>query len=235
MPGNPATPVRVYLSTVPRDAVPEREILARVVFPELERRAAALGIAIVLVEPEEDWDLARRFAEIGTCQLLVGLLGEPYGNPPPWIPDDLRARHEWLSDAGRSTAEIEIRYALEAPEMRCFFYVRDPDGLPEDTERLTGLKELVRASGWSVDGYSRSPGLEPFASRVLESLWAALRAGTLEAVPAEPPKPEVARGATEPDKPLPLHEDVRFTRAITKAVNAEIDALATWLGVDVDR
>jgi uncharacterized protein YcaQ len=33
-----------------------------------------------------------------------------------------------------------------------------------------------------------------------------------------------------------IHEDVRFTRAITKAVNAEIDALAAWLGLDdVDR
>ena len=30
-----------------------------------------------------------------------------------------------------------------------------------------------------------------------------------------------------------IHEDVRFTRAITKAVTAEIDALAAWLGVDV--
>jgi hypothetical protein len=33
-----------------------------------------------------------------------------------------------------------------------------------------------------------------------------------------------------------IHEDVRFTRAITKAVNAEIEALAAWLGLaDVDR
>jgi uncharacterized protein YcaQ len=33
-----------------------------------------------------------------------------------------------------------------------------------------------------------------------------------------------------------IHEDVRFTRAITKAVNAEIDALAAWLGLAaVDR
>jgi uncharacterized protein len=29
-----------------------------------------------------------------------------------------------------------------------------------------------------------------------------------------------------------VHEDVRFTRAITKAVHAEIDALAQWLGLD---
>ena len=28
-----------------------------------------------------------------------------------------------------------------------------------------------------------------------------------------------------------IHEDVRFTRAITKAVDAEIEALAKWLGV----
>jgi uncharacterized protein YcaQ len=29
-----------------------------------------------------------------------------------------------------------------------------------------------------------------------------------------------------------VHEDVRFTRGITKAVHAEIDALAQWLGLD---
>ena len=28
-----------------------------------------------------------------------------------------------------------------------------------------------------------------------------------------------------------IHEDVRFTRAITKAVHAEIEALAAWLGL----
>ena len=28
-----------------------------------------------------------------------------------------------------------------------------------------------------------------------------------------------------------IHEDVRFTRAVTKAVHAELDALAAWLGL----
>ncbi len=32
-----------------------------------------------------------------------------------------------------------------------------------------------------------------------------------------------------------IHEDVRFTRAVTKAVDAEIEALAGWLGLAVDR
>jgi uncharacterized protein YcaQ len=33
-----------------------------------------------------------------------------------------------------------------------------------------------------------------------------------------------------------IHEDVRFTRAVSKAVDAELDALAAWLGLDaVDR
>ena len=33
-----------------------------------------------------------------------------------------------------------------------------------------------------------------------------------------------------------IHEDVRFTRAVTRAVDAELDALAAWLGLDaVDR
>jgi uncharacterized protein YcaQ len=29
-----------------------------------------------------------------------------------------------------------------------------------------------------------------------------------------------------------VHEDVRFTRAITKAVQAELEDLASWLGLD---
>jgi uncharacterized protein len=28
-----------------------------------------------------------------------------------------------------------------------------------------------------------------------------------------------------------IHEDVRFTRAVTKAVHAELEALAAWLGL----
>jgi uncharacterized protein YcaQ len=31
-----------------------------------------------------------------------------------------------------------------------------------------------------------------------------------------------------------IHEDVRFTRAVTKAVLAEVDSLAEWLGLDVE-
>jgi hypothetical protein len=29
-----------------------------------------------------------------------------------------------------------------------------------------------------------------------------------------------------------IHEDVKFTRAMTKAVEAELDDLARWLGLD---
>jgi uncharacterized protein YcaQ len=29
-----------------------------------------------------------------------------------------------------------------------------------------------------------------------------------------------------------IHEDVKFTRAITKGVQAELDDLAAWLGLD---
>jgi uncharacterized protein YcaQ len=31
-----------------------------------------------------------------------------------------------------------------------------------------------------------------------------------------------------------IHEDLRFTRAMAKAVRAEIATLASWLGLDVD-
>jgi uncharacterized protein YcaQ len=32
-----------------------------------------------------------------------------------------------------------------------------------------------------------------------------------------------------------LHEDVPFTAAMTAAVEAEVDALAAWLGLEVER
>jgi hypothetical protein len=31
-----------------------------------------------------------------------------------------------------------------------------------------------------------------------------------------------------------IHEDVRFTRAVSKAVHAEIEGLAAWLGLDAE-
>ena len=30
-----------------------------------------------------------------------------------------------------------------------------------------------------------------------------------------------------------IHEDVKFTRAITKAVHAELEGLASWLGLEL--
>ena len=30
-----------------------------------------------------------------------------------------------------------------------------------------------------------------------------------------------------------IHEDVRFTRAMTKAVHAELESLASWLGLEL--
>ena len=200
---HPATLVRVYLAAVAGDALQEREILARDVFPELERRAVSLGLAIFRVEPEEDWDLARRCDEIDTCRLFVGILGDRYGEPPPRISGDPRSRPDGLADAGRSTVDLEIHHALEAPGMRCFFYLLDPDGPAED-ERLAGLKELLRSGGQGVVGddsvSSGLEGLEPFARRVLEDLWTALRAGTLEAAPVEPPQPQATRGPGQPPR-----------------------------------
>jgi hypothetical protein len=249
---NPATPLQIYLSTVAGDAAWEREILARLVIPELERRTAGLGIAVVLVDPlaepipgEESWDLDRRFAAIDTCQLFVGILGERYGERPPGLPEGLRARHPWLTDlADRSTAELEIRYALESSRrgLQSFFYLRGADCLanrpdfqesrPEAAARLAVLKDLLRSSKRpEVDSYScswndaegRVVGLEPFASRVIEDLWATLDikaqgqgASVDECMPPQDPPLESGGSAMpppekQPEKPLPLHEDVRFS------------------------
>ena len=240
-----ASPFEVYLSTVPGDAAEEREVLARVVIPELARRAAALGIAVVLIDPlaepvpgGEGWDLARRFAAIDACGLFVGILGERYGEPPPPLPDALLARQPWLSDlADRGTAELEVRYALRS-ELRTFFYLlegpADGPGFqePEAGERLAALKDLLRTgdqrglvSRWfRDDAEGRIAGLERFARRVTEDLWAALETGIRSGAQASRgrpieqsslsigpiPKPPAAP-ARAPEKPLPLHEDVQFS------------------------
>ncbi len=236
-----ASPFEIYLSTVPGDAAGERAILARVVIPELERRAAALGIAVVLIDPlaapgGEPWDLARRFAAIDTCGLFVGVLGERYGEPPAPLPDALLARQPWLSDlAGRGTAELEIRYALRSPELgsRILFYLfegpEDRPGFqePEAAARLAALKDLLRASDqrglaslsyFGNDAEGRVAGLDQFARRMIENLWAALEAGISEAVTAEQPWRSTdpilnppASPTLAPEKPLPLHEDVQFS------------------------
>jgi hypothetical protein len=222
MPEHPAGPVRIYLSTVPGDADAEREVLAREVIPELAKRAAGLGITIVLIDPQGDpapgdegWDLPHRLEAIHSSALFIAVLGGRYGEPPhEAIPPELLARHSWLGE--RSTIELEIRYEIESlgAESRSFFYLRDPEE-PEPAARLADLKDFVRASGRPVlDGY---PGLEAFASRVLADLWAALLEETgeqsfsIEPEPAGAEPPSDPEPGKLPEKPLPLHEDVCFT------------------------
>jgi hypothetical protein len=215
MPNYPATPLRIYLSAVSGDADAESEILTR--------RLPELGIEVILVDPQADlvpsgesWDLARRFEAIESCAFFLAVLADCYGAPTT-LPDDLSARYPWLAadHDERSTAELEIRFALASPERsrpKSFFYLRDAqEAKPESESQLAALKEFLRASGRPVfDSYA---GPEAFADRVLSDLRAELSAGFPERTrglsvsdPEEEPSPPAnAPQAVEDKKPLPLH------------------------------
>ncbi len=228
----------------------ERAVLDGLVLPELRARLQGQGVEIVVVDPSnatgEKWDLARRFQEIETCELFIGLLGERYGEAPATVPLSLVAAHSWLAeDPGRSVLELEILHgALRSPEKTAsFFYFRNPRFpsmvpealrsrfLSENDEavtRLESLKERIRSSGRPVfDGYpcgwseslGRAVRLDTFAEQVFEDLWNAIQERLPAAAPVPPPpEPEPPAAQVPPDRALPLHENVQFTVYRPKAV-----------------
>jgi len=194
MPNHPAAPLRIYLSAVPGDADAEREALAR----RLPALGSDLGIELRLIDPlagsapdGESWDLPRRFEAIASCDVFLGLV----------VPGD-------------EISESEIRFVLDSPEPsgprwpKSFFYLRSPQELKPDN---ASLRDLLRASSRPVfEGYGEP---EAFVDRVLADLRAEL---------SKPLPPDILEGsfsvsgAAEPslqptEKPLPLHEDVRFS------------------------
>lgn len=82
--------VRVFISSTFRDMHSERDILVRSVFPELRRRAAPHCLYLQEVElrwgvTEEESERASELclSEVCRSQMLVGILGERYGQVPP--------------------------------------------------------------------------------------------------------------------------------------------------------
>ncbi|XP_017266584.1 telomerase protein component 1 isoform X2 [Kryptolebias marmoratus] len=132
--------VRVFISSTFRDMHAERDVLVRSVFPELRRRAAAHRLHLQEVElrwgvTEEESERAAELclSEVCRSQMLVGILGERYGQVPPRpvLPD--LPQYSWLASApaGLSITEMEIRqfqalYPDMAPQ-RMFCYFRDPN------------------------------------------------------------------------------------------------------------
>ncbi|KAM4729089.1 telomerase protein component 1 [Anableps anableps] len=131
--------VRVFISSTFRDMHAERDVLVRCVFPELRRRAAAHCLHLQEVElrwgvTEEESERATELclSEVCRSQMLVGILGERYGQVPPRpvLPD--LPQYSWLASApaGLSITEMEIRQfqALYpgTAQQRMLCYFRDP-------------------------------------------------------------------------------------------------------------
>ncbi|XP_030607193.1 telomerase protein component 1 [Archocentrus centrarchus] len=132
--------VRVFISSTFRDMHSERDILVRSVFPELRRRAAPHCLYLQEVElrwgvTEEESERAAELclSEVCRSQMLVGILGERYGQVPPKpdLPD--LPQYSWLASApaGLSITEMELRQfqALypDVVQQRMFCYFRDPN------------------------------------------------------------------------------------------------------------
>ncbi|XP_041849088.1 telomerase protein component 1 isoform X3 [Melanotaenia boesemani] len=175
--------VRVFISSTFRDMHAERDVLVRSVFPELRRRAAMHCLSLQEVElrwgvteeeSERSTDLC--LSEVCRSQMLVGILGERYGQVPPRpaLPD--LPQYSWLASApeGLSITEMEIRQfqALypETAHQRMLCYIRDPNIIksvpvawrshfaPESKEaedKMSSLKTRLLASDVKVtENYS---------------------------------------------------------------------------------
>ncbi|XP_028283440.1 telomerase protein component 1 [Parambassis ranga] len=132
--------VRVFISSTFRDMHSERDVLVQNVFPELRRRAAPHCLYLQEVElrwgvTEEESERATELclSEVCRSQMLVGILGERYGQVPPRPVLPELPQYSWLASApdGLSITEMEIRQfqALhpDTAKQRMFCYFRDPN------------------------------------------------------------------------------------------------------------
>ena len=166
--------IRVFISSTFRDMQEEREELVKQIFPQLRRLCESRGVAWGEVDlrwgvPDEAKAegkvLPLCLAEIEQCRpYFIGLLGERYGWVPEEIPESLLETLPWLREhLHQSVTALEILHGvLRNPEMEkhAFFYFRDPAcaaahaGFTEENpvlrERLTALKDDIRASGFPV-------------------------------------------------------------------------------------
>lgn len=131
---------RVFISSTFLDMHGERDILTRIVLPEIKERAKQRKVRIYEVDlrwgvTEEEAQSGKSIQlcldEVDRCRpFFIGILGERYG----WAPSEYEVpdhpRFNWLKDypKGRSITELEMHYAaLSNPGSApgAFFYLRD--------------------------------------------------------------------------------------------------------------
>ena len=180
------------------DFMQEWDLLVKEIFPELRRKARARGVDVVDVdlrwgitqeESEQGKVIPICLGEIDRCRpYFIGMLGDRYG----WIPPsdqysaEVIERQPWLKQhlGVVSVTELEILHGvLNDPDMagRAFFYFRDSawsqaQTVPgfvcdtaEEEEKLSSLKERIRASGFPVAEPLADP--QAIADQIGADLW----------------------------------------------------------------
>lgn len=141
--------VRVFISSTFLDMHGERDVLTRLVFPEL--KAMCKKRRINLVEVDLRWGITEEQSasaqsinlclnEVQRCTFFIGMLGERYGWAPSKydIPKEDREKYAFLKKfpTGRSITELEFEVAglseamgedrlTESKPVESFFYLRD--------------------------------------------------------------------------------------------------------------
>jgi telomerase protein component 1 len=171
---------RVFISSTFLDMHAERDLLTRIVFPELKERLKKRRVN--LVEVDLRWGVTEEEAQHGKSMMLcldevercspffVGLLGERYGWAPKKYDVSEDPRYDWVREypAGRSITELEMHLAAlsnPANATGSFFYLRDRNVLrnvpeeqraffmekdPAQKQKLADLKQRIIESGLPV-------------------------------------------------------------------------------------
>jgi telomerase protein component 1 len=138
--GRPWRNIRIFISSTFLDMHGERDILTRIVFPELKERCKQRRINVYEVDlrwgvTEEESQSGKSIelclSEVERCKpFFIGILGNRYG----WVSDKYdvpdHSRFDWVRQypTGRSITELEIQLAvLNDPYAATgsFFYFRD--------------------------------------------------------------------------------------------------------------
>lgn len=172
---------RIFISSTFLDMHGERDVLTRIVLPEVKERAKQRRIRIYEVDlrwgvTEEEAQSGKSIQlcldEVAKCDFFIGMLGERYGWAPLEyeVPD--HERFNWLKayPKGRSITELEMNLAMETnAREKTFFYLRDHTSFisqvpeahrkffdpssPEDRQKIQDLKTRIRQAKFPLLDY----------------------------------------------------------------------------------
>jgi hypothetical protein len=178
--------IRIFVSSTFMDFTSERDILAKRVLPELQRRSSERGVSVSLVDLR--WGVTRADSsskrELQTCfreienahPFFLALIGERYGSMvsqhalknlhkvPPWLPTEA------------SITDLEIRYAMLRPNHRnssaLAYYRSEKRGffqtqLPNVAPAFRPLMQQLAQRGYKLFEIGKN-----FERDVAERLWA---------------------------------------------------------------